>query len=391
MGSSPEVGTISCTESAIPILRASVTKLLEASGDVRDRRMFFGRDMELSELTTAGKRRAVLVIGPRKVGKSSLLRRAETILRERNERAVYLVLRESVATPGQLAEELCKRTGAPVPDLPLDWRGQCAVLGAVVREHLHGGLLLLDEADQFLERDRLQDRACAEELRALVQEGACSLVLAGYDTLYRAALSQSETAYNLGDLLFLGPLERAAAVQLVVEPLERMGTRWSDATLPARLVDSLGELPDLLQAAGRLLLLRLRGARSPNLSAEDLNAVLSGWCPPGEVEGMRQVLVSRVEVNLQGAAQAAVWLMAKQEQFGLSELHSRLADAGFPLDSESLNELAQRMILSGICRREGDVFRFSVPLLREAIAALDVRFRIAQLLEKRKASTEGQG
>ena len=48
----------------------------QTSGDVRDRRMFFGRDMELRELTTAGKRRAVLVIGPRKVDKSSLLRRA---------------------------------------------------------------------------------------------------------------------------------------------------------------------------------------------------------------------------------------------------------------------------------------------------------------------------
>ncbi|HRI53502.1 MAG TPA: hypothetical protein PLW65_25330 [Pseudomonadota bacterium] len=70
--------------------------------------------------------------------------------------------------------------------------------------------------------------------------------------------------------------------------------------------------------------------------------------------------------------------MAQQEQFGLSGLHSRLAEAGFPLLSESLNQLAQRLILSGICRRQGDVFRFSVPLLREAIAALDVRFRIDQ-------------
>jgi len=88
-------------------------------------------------------------------------------------------------------------------------------------------------------------------------------VLAGYDTLYRVALSQSETAYNLGDLLFLGPLERVAAVQLTVEPLERMGTRWSDAAQPERLVDALGGRPDLLQAAGRLLLLRLRGERAP--------------------------------------------------------------------------------------------------------------------------------
>ena len=48
--------------------------------------------------------------------------------------------------------------------------------------------------------------------------------------------------------------------------------------------------------------------------------------PVREVEGMRQVLVSRVEVNLQGAAQAAVWLMARQEQFGLSELYDRLGD-----------------------------------------------------------------
>ena len=117
--------------------------------------------------------------------------------------------------------------------------------------------------------------------------------------------------------------------------------------------------------------------------------MLGGWCPPGEVGGMRQVLVSRLEVNLQGAAQVAVWLMAQQEQFGLSDLHSRLTEAGFPLPSESLNELAQRLILSGICRRQGDVFHFSVPLLHEAIAALDVRFRIDQL--RGGTSPAGQG
>ena len=51
----------------------------------------------------------------------------------------------------------------------------------------------------------------------------------------------------------------------------------------------------------------------------------------------------------------------------------KLAYAGFSLHSDRLNELAQRLILFGICRPQGDVFRFSVPLPREAIAPLDVR------------------
>jgi len=83
--------------------------------------------------------------------------------------------------------------------------------------------------------------------------------------------------------------------------------------------------------------------------------------------------VSCVEVNLHAAAPVDVWSMVQQEQCGLSDLHRKLAYAGFPLHSDRLNELAQRLILFGICRPQGDVFRFSVPLPREAIAPLDVR------------------
>lgn len=354
----------------------------QTSGDVRDPAMFFGRDAELRELC-AGRCRALLVIGPRKVGKSSLLKRAAAQLSARGHRAPYIVLRETVRTPGDLVGALARLEGQPQPQVsPQSERGQVEALGCLIRRHLAGGMLLLDEADEFLAADSARGGICSQELRALVQEGVCSLAIAGYDRLYRAALSQSETAYNLGELLFLGPLERPAAIRLATEPLNRIGVQWQQPELAAHLVDQLGARPDLIQDAGRLLLLRLQGFRAPVLSRMDLDAVLGEWKPTGEVDSLRGVLRGRIEVNLHGPAQAAVWLLAGRQSFTLKDLDACLREAEFALAPGELDEITKRLVLSGTCTRQGDEFFFAVPLVQAAVSELDVSFRLAQLKQQ---------
>ena len=65
--------------------------------------------------------------------------------------------------------------------------------------------------------------------------------------------------------------------------------------------------------------------------------------------------------------QAAVWLLAGRDSFCLSELEETLRTAGFEgLELDPVNEIAQALQLSGVCRREGDRFSFSIPLAPQA-------------------------
>ena len=363
----------------------------QAHGAVQDERMFFGRDAVLRELTASGRRRALLVIGPRKVGKTSVLVRAQAELKRRGSRTLYVTLRATVAGAYDLAVALARADRAPPPPPPEPNAGpadEAAILGGWIREHLMGANLLLDEADAFLRNDRLSGGVASEELRALVQEGVCALALAGYGTLYRAALSQSETAYNLGEPLYIGPLEREAAVRLATEPMQRMGILWVDPSLPEKLVDAVGCLAHLIQEACRRLLLRVRGFRAPELNSSDLNAVLGDWRPPGEPASLRELLINNVETNLKGPAQAAVWLLADERGagFSLAELDQALRGAGMDdLDSERIIEVGLALQMSGVCSRGADHYRFLMPLLGQAVEDLDVSYRVSGLRDAWRA------
>ncbi len=366
----------------------------QAHGAVQDPRMFFGRDAVLRELTAAGRRRALLVIGPRRVGKTSVLLRAAAELERRGARTVYVTLRATVAGPYDLAVALARAARLPLPDPPSEESSgaEAAGLGAWIRANLSGANLLLDEADAFLRNDRARGSQTSEELRSLIQEGVCALALAGYGTLYRAALSQAETAYNLGEPLFLGSLEREAALRLATEPMERVGIQWADPELAERLVATLGMLPHLIQEACRRLLLRVRGFREPVLNSADLYAVLGDWRPEGEPSSLRELLVINVETNLKGPAQAAVWLLADELSvgFSLSELGDALHGAGFvDLDTERVLEIGLALQVAGVCQRGADHHRFLVPLLGEAVSHLDVGYRVAGLRDAWKAMEPG--
>jgi hypothetical protein len=303
-----------------------------------------------------------------------------------------VVLRKAITTPLELAEELARQLGKPTPKLSekeSTYRHEARAFGLFVRKHLRGSTLLLDEADEFLSADQRQGGACSEELRALAQERVCAIVLAGYRTLYRAVLSQSHAAYNLGQTMFLGPLERNDALRLATEPMERIGIRWADAQLPEYLVDTLGFVAHLIQESGRRLLLRLRGFREFVLDAEDVSEVLGSWRPTNEPNSLRDELIKNVETNLRGPAQAVVWLLSSRREglFTRAEMSSALRDRGFVgLSLDQLNEICQVLEISGVCRRDGDRFHFTIPLLQQTVAELDTAYLVDGLVEEWRAT-----
>jgi len=246
---------------------------------------------------------------------------------------------------------------------------------------LAGAMLLIDESDDFVLMDIGRGNQWLSELRSLVQEEVCSLVLTGYGALYRASLDQKTVLYNFASPLFLGPLEHEPAVILATNPFEGLGIVWKDVDLARRLVTELGDLPHLVQDACRRLLLRMRGEREPTIDEHDLKAVLTDWRPRGEPDSLRGYLLKLVQTNLRGPALATVWLLARDHpELSLQEIRAALTEAGFEgIDAAGLEFLAQTLQVSGTCHRQVDQLRWAVPLLSKAMEELDTEWRLEEL------------
>lgn len=206
------------------------------TGAVKSPDMFYGRAAALRSLV-AEAHPSVLLVGPRRVGKSSLLAQLQRLLEARDGRVVRLHLQGI-----ERAEDLT---------ILLERAGGAAVAGGTLEEVLQAWLaegplvLLLDEADGIVTGP--DGEAVVGLMRRLSAAKRLGVVLSGYLELYRAALDRRSSAYNFAEVLELGPLDPDSALDLAVEPMARLGMRWADETLARRLVQRAGAFPYVVQ------------------------------------------------------------------------------------------------------------------------------------------------
>ena len=206
------------------------------TGAVKSPEMFYGRAAALRWLL-AEAHPAVLLVGPRRVGKSSMLAQLQRLLDTRPGRVVRLHL-QGIERADDLAILLEREDGAPigrrsVEQVLLAWLDAAPVV------------LLLDEVDAIVAG--ADGEALVGLFRRLAADRPLGVVLSGYLELYRAALDRRASAYNFAEVLELGPLDRDAALDLATEPLARLGMRWADESLAQRLVHLAGAYPYVVQ------------------------------------------------------------------------------------------------------------------------------------------------
>ena len=180
--------------------------------------MFYGRSKELQTVISSIMRPGEVntaVIGPRRVGKTSLLKR---------------VLRDMEGTKGLQTEYLdlseCTRIEAFRVKLRYrlnidDQSGGAGQLVGDVRRYCRESsrrlVLLLDETDRLLKADETTDDVFASTVRSLVTDAGVKVVLAGYNQIYHKMHDHNTLIFNLLTRVELGALEQDAAFDLVEE------------------------------------------------------------------------------------------------------------------------------------------------------------------------------
>ncbi|WP_437610747.1 two-component regulator propeller domain-containing protein [Sorangium sp. So ce834] len=335
------------------------------AGEVKDEQMFFGRVALLKELLLASSIQHI-VIGPRRVGKTSLLKR---LLRELPARrpdvdAVFVDLL-GIADHGRAARMLARTLKT---DVPRDHDPDTAfadLLRARFQDGGRKGVVLIDEADGLIQADAALGFPLLAAMRTLQAEEICSFVLAGYLFLYRESLNQRSPLYNFASVRMLGPLEPEAARDLALVPMQRLGVAYADPELPARIAERTGGYPSFVQVLcdAELDVLRDVGSGDLVLSAGHL------------AQAERKVGISLRDIfrsNAGDEAQLLVYRLLDRDDFTAADAESALADAlGRAVPAAAIDSALQELRLFGFLIEQDGIFSFAIPLLRDTLRTGD--------------------
>ncbi|WP_437910943.1 AAA family ATPase [Sorangium sp. So ce327] len=345
------------------------------AGEVKDEQMFFGRVALLKELLLASSIQHI-VIGPRRVGKTSLLKRLlrELPARRPDVEAVFVDLL-GVADHARAARALARALRI---DAPRDQDPETALadlLRARFQDSGKRGVVLLDEADGLIQADAARGFPLLAAMRTLQAEEVCSFVLAGYLFLYRESLNQRSPLYNFATVRLLGPLEREAARDLALKPMQRLGVAYADPELPAQIAEKTGGYPSFVQVLCDAALDVLRDAGSGDLvlSAEHL-----ALAEQKVGISLRDIFRS----NAGDAAQLLVHRLLDRDDFSAADAEQALTSAlGRAVPAATVDQALQELRLFGFLVEQDDRFSFAIPLLRDTLRAGDPAREAEQLVE----------
>ena len=244
----------------------------QTRGPVRE--TFHGREAQRHRILSYVLRkegRGCAVIGPRRIGKTSLLQRVQDELRlERGIEVHYLDASPYGTDLGGLLRAILNRLGVTAG--PVDGAGFLAALrerGLATPRRL---ALFIDEIDALAAADASHDSPFLNTLRTLTNELGVAVVLAGYEVLYDQMKDLSSPLFNMLEPIELGRLEDAAALALVADPLRHV-YRIENA-LVQELVTRAGLYPNFIQIACAFLIARKGAEGDRTIRRDDIQQVM---------------------------------------------------------------------------------------------------------------------
>lgn len=286
-------------------------------GDV-PREVFYGRRQELHDVQDANG--SLFVYGGRQLGKSTLLKTAKREFAETDPgwRSLYIDLKAEgigeLRVPDDLWPVLVPRLQqAGVIDMKVSAKASPDIVVTAIRNWLDADanrrlLLLLDEADAFLETDARPRPGQAGESRFVNVYRLKSLmdgtsrrfkpVFAGLHRVQRFHSVSNGPMAHVGTEILIGPLPPGEAYKLVTEPLAAIGYRFERPDIAWRLLAYTNYQASLIQAFCNAL---VRRVHSRERLAHDAPPTVITHRDIEEVYGDREVrdwIASRFELTI---------------------------------------------------------------------------------------------
>lgn len=283
-----------------------IGNLFQAGPPVAGAGRFFGRQHEIDQIISrliGGITQPILLRGPRRMGKTSILRQLEWLLKTNKElRTINLSPQQelqlnscipvfhtlqSIKDPDDSAnffqsiyEDICESLGLTFDPIALTRQFHRSPTRAFMKQmaqvfaqrpHIRP-LVIIDEWDELY---RPAYARLAVNLRALMEgEVRVNWVVSSTWTLSEEAGRYGSPFYNQAFTIELGSMAWEAAVELVTLPSQRMGLNWQGEAVVA-LLELTGRRPYLIQLLCSKLIDYLRIKNSNEVDPETVSVIAS--------------------------------------------------------------------------------------------------------------------
>ncbi len=327
--------------------------------------MFYGREGVIKEIHYRLDHSNVALVGPRRVGKTSVLQRVLSSLRKQDRPVFYL----DCQALSKGSDFLMTLAAEHLPN----WEPKMSFPAILMElQHRHEGrqaLIILDEIDLMLAQDPQNSEFLGRSFRQAATEGKASFLLCGERTLHHKLHQADSAFFNFSHAMKLGFLSAEEATNLITEPLEQMEVRFDDrqAALEMLLYVSAGH-PNLVQRACSVLVDRLNRERTRQISTDLLREVLTD-----------QLFAEEYLETLWGSGgmreRIASLTLETDEEITAQDLRKRLeADYDVKLSLPELVESLDNLCLYGLLERHGPRYHLAVRSFPEMVAqVMDVR------------------
>jgi hypothetical protein len=341
---------------------------------------FFGREYEISRIIgNPDTNHAIL--GIRRIGKTSLLREIERILKESEDPAhvVYLECSDLLTTDDYIREVVRKLNPRELPRLHL----QRYVfffpdfLERMGRAHKSKIIFLLDEVDNLV----IMQRGSWElfrMLRASANKGACQYIMAGFREAMREQYLLDSPFYNFAQEIRLSEFTRRQAQDLIVTPMENLRVRIRNRDeVVGRIYEETAGQPNLIQYYCMILLRQLDKTGQREIGPESLIDVYGD-------EGFKSHLLTSFMQNTENREKALVYaiLMASPEAqargFSHPFIDAALRKRGIILPQDDIDQACNVLALAGVLHGKGKEYFFTSPVFTKVLHQtydLDYLFR----------------
>lgn len=358
------------------------------------RGMFFGREREMREMIDHLDRSSYVLIGGRKIGKTSILRHLHgERLAEAGFRTLYF---DCSIAPSRESFLRAAVRGSSVPPLPETLATFRDLFEAVPADRPL--VLLLDEADKLVPEDRKNDWPLFNTLRALSNAGRTQLVLGGEHTLRTALVDSASPLFNFVKELLIRRLDFRAVEELVTEPMRRLELELRpDCRIVERIWEFTSGHPNVVQCLCHRLILRVHLRESRQIAASDVDAIIK------DPDFVRRDFLGTYFSRATVLEHLCVLEMASRDDLcTLSAIYEYLEGIGLEVSRNQIDSALERLVdLRDILERTADGYSFAVtamPMvlrgltrLRDLIALRCEVYRYCGDIEPEAAPTHLQG
>jgi hypothetical protein len=355
---------------------------------------FFGREGDLRHILQSDNT-SFLIVGNRRMGKTSLMREALRRMRRasKNDDALQYfdcsVFTSKLELFGEIVRALSPREVERVyHDSTFSMTSFLQRMSKAYKEKI---VLFLDEVDRLMEWDARDNWTALNTFRAVTamthghhEEQPLRVLMAGFREAQEWSRNRETPLLNFITLLRVKPFDHRDTEQLVVEPMLNLGITIVDrSAVVNRIYRETGGHPNLIQHYCQFIIRYLEDIDSRVLNQEVLDAA-----PKDDT--IRHRTADELIANATNLEQLIVfcfiqyaWHKGVTDRFTLADADGWLHQHGVHLLRDDLEKALGALETSGVMARDGRFFSFSFAALPRALnESRDPRYQIKKIIEE---------